>query len=139
MSTVATQDVPRNGIATPWHAGFLAILPTVERHARVVFRYLPPHELEECVAEATAASMIAYLSLVRRGRLYAAYPSTIALFAAKRVQNGRHVGTAQSKKDVLSPLARRSKGFSVASIDDHQPDSLQRWRDILIETRNWTR
>lgn len=96
---------------------FLALVPIVERHARIVFRHLPPVEREEALAEATAAALVAFRSLRRRGLdPVRDFPSQIATYAVLHVKDGRHVGGRCSSTDVLSRKAQRRHGFRVTSL-----------------------
>ena len=50
------------------HHFAVAILPIVERYARMMFSWCNPEEREERTAEAVAAAFVGYVSLVNRGR-----------------------------------------------------------------------
>jgi hypothetical protein len=113
------------------HDGFLPLVPIVERHVQVVFRHLPPVEREECACEAVAAAFQAYLSLTARGQDPFQFPSVIATRAAQHVQSDRHVGGRLNKQDVLSPAARRSKGFRLESLDRLAQGDRDAWREAL--------
>jgi hypothetical protein len=98
-------------------AGFLTLLPVVERHARVMFRGRPAADREEAIAEAVAAAFVSYVRLRARGRHPARdFPSAMAAYAVLHVQNGRHVGGPSSSVDVLSPATQRKHGFRVESL-----------------------
>jgi hypothetical protein len=103
---------PSNGDRSP-HDDFLALSPVVERHARVVFRGLGAEAREEAVAEAVAAAFEAHVALKARDRNPAAFPSTLATYSVRRVQDGRHVGGRRSSRDVLSRKAQQRRGFRV--------------------------
>ena len=70
---------------------FLALLPRVELHARVYFRFLPPDRKEEAVAETVA----------------------LASYAARAVWSGRRLCGQLPAQDVLSEAAQRRHGFQV--------------------------
>jgi len=96
---------------------FLALLPRIETHARVVFRGLPAVDREEAIAEAVAAAYVAYRRLRDRGiDPVREFPSMMASYAVLQVKDGRHVGSKASSKDVLSPRAQRRHGFQVQSL-----------------------
>ena len=115
------------------HDGFLPLVPIVERHVQVVFRHLPPVEREECACEAVAAAFQAYLSLTARGQDPFQFPSVIATRAAQHVQSDRHVGGRLNRQDVLSPAARRSKGFHVESLDQLAEGNGDAWREAVTD------
>jgi hypothetical protein len=113
MSAVAS--LPTQDFAL--HAGFLALLPRIELHARVYFRHLKNHHRrEEAVAEAVALAWKWFVRLARRGKDPAAFPSALASYAAWAVNNGRRVCGQERAKDVLSPRAQRRHGFTVSTL-----------------------
>jgi len=72
------------------HAGFLSILPRIEQHARIYFRYLRCPDLkEDAVVETIALAWSWYRRLVRRGKDVARFVSTLASYAARAVKNHR--------------------------------------------------
>lgn len=96
---------------------FLPLAAIVQRHARIAFRHLPAADREEAVAEATAAALVAFRSLRRRGLDPARdFPSQIATYAVLHVKDGRHVGGRCSSRDVLSRKAQRRHGFRVEAL-----------------------
>ena len=92
---------------------FLLVSPIVERHARIVFRFLRREEREEAVAEAIAAAFQAYVALRSRGRNPDGFPTMLATFAVLHVKEDRHVGGHMSSRDVHSRRARLRRGFNV--------------------------
>jgi hypothetical protein len=103
---------PPNGGHSP-HDDFLALLPVVERHARVAFRDLDVEAHEEAAAEAVAAAFEAHVTLKARDRNPAGFPSALATYSVLHVLDGRHVGGRSSSCDVLSRKAQRLRGFRV--------------------------
>lgn len=102
------------------HRHFLAILPRIERHARIYFRHIKCHvRKEEAVAEAIALAWKWFVRLVRRGKDVSGFVSTLASFAAKAVRSGRRVCGMEKAKDVLSPRAQVRHGFTVSKLPDH--------------------
>jgi len=96
---------------------FLALMPRIETHARVIFRGLAAVDREEAIAEAVAAAYVAYRRLRERGiDPVHEFPSMMASYAVLQVKDGRTVGSRRSSKDVLSPRAQRKHGFQVQSL-----------------------
>ena len=60
-------------VSGDWQAGFLAVLPAVQTHARIVFRKWPVEKRQEAVQEAIAAAAMAYQRLAAQGRLDVAH------------------------------------------------------------------
>ena len=123
--------------AAGWHAGFLAVLPAVQTHARIQFRRLPASEREESVQEAVASACVSYRLLAARGRLRDARPGTISDFAVKHVRSGRHVGGSQDgARDVMSPALCRRRGVCVVSYDANPCGTGgEGWKQLLVSSR----
>lgn len=118
-----------------WQAGFLAVLPAVEIHAKIQFRHLPLERREDAIQEAIAAACVSYQLLAAQGRLHVAHPGTLATFAVKHVNSGRHVGGSQdAARDAVSPVAQARHGFKTASYDRFDDDS-GGWRQLTLADR----
>jgi hypothetical protein len=116
------------------HAAFLAIVPRIERHARVYFRGLKDADtLEEAMAEMVALSWKWFLRLVERGKDAARFPSALAAFAARAVRSGRRLCGQERAGDVLSPPAQRRRGFAVQSLPDCSTLSGNPLEEALID------
>jgi len=123
---------PKNPI---WHAGFLAMLPAIGRHARIAFRHLGPEGREDAVEEVIANALVAYVRLVKRGKADLAYPTVLARYAVAQVIAGRRVGSRLRIGDVLSRYAQRKKGFIVERLDKFD-DEEGVWLEILVEDKH---
>ena len=74
------------------HSHFLEILPRIELHGRIYFRFLRcSQQREEALAEMIALSWKWFQSLVERGKDPARFPSALATFAARAVKSGRRL------------------------------------------------
>ena len=97
MTALITRSPSANAISRTTAGEFLELLPRIERHARLVFRALPPVEREEAVTEAVAAAFVAFRRLRARGLDPAHdFPSLIASYAALHVKDGRQVGSRRA-------------------------------------------
>jgi hypothetical protein len=111
------------------HAGFLALLPRIERHGRVCFRGVKcPHRKADFLAEMAAIAWRWYVRLAQRGKDAGRFPSALAAFAARAVRSGRRLCGQERARDVLSPLAQRRRGFTVGPIPGGRPNG-----DVLEE------
>jgi len=98
---------------------FLVLLPRIELHGRIYFRFLRcPVRREEAVAEMVALSWQWFVRLAQGGKDATQFPSALAAFAARAVKSGRRVCGQEKAKDVLSPLAQRRHGFVVERLPD---------------------
>jgi len=108
---------PRQTPVPAWHAAFLAMLPAIQRQAKVAFRHLDAEAREEAVQEVTAYAAIAFKELWDRGKAELAYPSVLALYGIKRVKIGRMTATPMNSKDVSSTYCQLQKNISLERLD----------------------
>jgi hypothetical protein len=96
---------------------FLAVLPRVERHARIRFRGVRcPHARADAVAETLALAWSWFVALVRWGQDPTRFASVLATYAVRHVRSGRRLCGQEPVKDVLSTRAQARHGFLVASL-----------------------
>src|SRR5262245_55811128 len=96
------------------HVCFLALVPTIETHARMYFRGIRcPVTREDCVAECVALAWKWSLALAERGKDPCAFPRAFAALVARAVKCGRRLCGQERAKDVLSPIAQQRHGFHV--------------------------
>jgi hypothetical protein len=107
-----------NGLSTDQlQAAFLALLPRIQTHGRVVFRHLKcPAQKADAIAEMVALSWQWFVRLVQQGKDPATFPATLATFAARAVQCGRRLARMERPRDVLSPRAQARHSFTVESL-----------------------
>ena len=102
------------------HSRFLEILPRVELHGRIYFRFLRcSQQREEALAEMIALAWKWFQRLVERGKDPTQFPSALATFAARAVKSGRRLCGQERTKDALSPQAQQRHGFLVSRIPDY--------------------
>jgi hypothetical protein len=104
------------------HGKFLAILPRIVQHARVVFRSERPDRKEEFVQETAAVCWLWFGRLVRRGKDPTCFSSSLAGFAVRFVRAGRKLTGAESCQEVLSPWTQSRYGFEVRSLPEGSSD-----------------
>jgi hypothetical protein len=95
---------------------FLVLLPRIELHARVYFRFMTPDRKEEAVAEAVALAWRWFLRLTERGKDVSPFVSALASYAARAVLSGRRLCGQLPARDVLSEAAQRRHGFTVQAL-----------------------
>lgn len=118
-----------------WHAAFLAMLPTIRRHARVCFRHRDPEAREELVQEVVANALNAYVRLVELGKAGIAYPYPLARYGVAQVRDNRRVGCRLNIRDVMSPYCQFNKNVTVERLDKY--DALEeQWLEIVVEDRH---
>src|SRR5262245_46791987 len=106
------------------HAGFLTLLPRIERLARSFFRHMAcPGRRADAVAEAIALAWAQYRRCAEQGRDANRFVVSLALLAARAASSGRRLCGHERAGDVLSPVARMRHGFAVVSLTDLAPVS----------------
>jgi hypothetical protein len=111
---------------------FLAVLPRIERHARISFRHLRcPHQREEALAECLALAWAWFVRLVRRGKNPEAFITVLADFAARAVSSGRRLCGQERANEVLSLVAQRRHGFTVQRLHLYANPPGSRWEEAL--------
>jgi hypothetical protein len=99
------------------HRQFLTLLPRIELHGRVYFRHLRCEQTrQDAIAEIVALAWKWFLRLGRRGKAPNDFPSAIATFAARAVNNGRRLCGMDRPNDVLSPRARHDRRFTASPL-----------------------
>ena len=96
---------------TAWHAGFLAMLPKIRQQASLAFRGLPEVTREDLIEEVVVNALVAYRRLYELGKVELAYPTVLAMYGIRQVNEGRRVGSKLNVKDVSSEYCRQKKGF----------------------------
>ena len=81
--------------------------------------------------------MIAYIRLYERRKLNCAYPTPLAVYAARQVRDGRKVGGKVNVQDVSSFYCRRQKHVTLERLDKWDRDE-EEWLEIVVEDRNAT-
>ena len=119
-----------------WHAGFLAMLPTIRRQLKVAFRHLDPEARAEAVQEGICNAMLAYLRLHERVEVEKAYPTPLAQYAARQIRDGRKVGGKLNIKDVSSGYCQRLKHVVLERLDKWDKD--EGWMEIVVEDKSAT-
>ena len=116
---------------------FVQMVPKIERHARISFRYLKGDHRDEAVQEVLCNCCAAFARLVEQGRAEAATWSSLARFAVAQVRDGRSVGNTQNVKDVTSRHCQQRKQVEVRSLHEWD-DEEEQWREMLVEDKNAT-
>ena len=119
-----------------WHRVFMAMLPQIIAHAKYSFRNLRGEARQDCIQETIANALVAFVALVRRGKMSIAYPSVLAKYATAQINDGRRVGNKLNVREVLSPYAQRLKNFKVDRLDRHDKDDENAWCEVLVEDRH---
>ena len=114
-----------------WQAGFLAVMPAIQSHARSKFRFLNPEQRQDAIQEAVAAACVSYQRLAVRGLLHLATLGSLLAFSVRHVRGHRHVGGVQETlNDLLSPVAQHRHGIQV-----RHPDEDGEWMAVIVPDR----
>ncbi len=72
-----------------WHKAFLAMLPTIVKHAKFAFRSVQGQDRQDYIQETIANTLVAFVALVRRGKMSSAYPTVLARYTVVGTGNRR--------------------------------------------------
>ena len=132
---IAIGEEKRREVAeSEWQAGFLAILPQIERHLACAFRRLNPEAREDAIQEGTVNCLKAYVRLCEQGRSEKAFPTTLVRYAVRHINSGRTVGCRLNVRDPLSRYAQIRKRIHVQRLDRYCRESGQ-WIEAIVEDR----
>jgi hypothetical protein len=96
---------------------FLSIRPRIETHARIYFRHVKCQTTKaDRIAETLALAWKWFVRLAKRGKDATQYPSILATYAVKAVQNGRRLCGQLKAKDVMNERTQRRHGFKVEAL-----------------------
>jgi len=112
------------------------MIPQIVYHARFAFRRLRGQDYQDAIQETLANALVAFVALVRRGKMKLAYPTVLAKYAAAQIKDGRRVGSSLNVQELLSPYAQRLKNFKVERLDRRDKDNEDLWCEILVEDRH---
>jgi len=129
------RPVPSKTSRPVWHAGFLAMLPAIERHAKIAFRHLDAEAREEMVQEVICNACRAYARLAELNKTEVAYPGALARFGVAQARSGRRTGGKRNCRDVLNGYCQMKKDLVVERLD-HRDDENDGWSEILVEDKH---
>jgi hypothetical protein len=112
------------------------MVPQIVQHAKFACRRLRGEARQDFIQETIANALVAFVALVRRGKMSVAYPSVLAKYATAQIADGRRVGNKLNVREVLSPYAQRLKRFWVERLDRHEKDDENAWAEVLVEDRH---
>ena len=118
-----------------WNSAFLAMLPAIVQRARFAFRDARGQDRQDLVQEVIANALVAFVALVRRGKMAIAYPSVLARYAIAQINDGRKVGGHLNCKDVSSRYCQRLKGAVLERLDRFDTTE-EAWQEVLVEDRH---
>ena len=118
-----------------WHAAFEAMVPLIERHAKIAFRHLDAEAREEAIQETVCNACCAYARLVELNKVDVAYPSALARFGVAQTKAGRRTGGKLNCRDILSEYCQQKKKLVVERLDQFDVDE-EGWAEILIEDKH---
>ncbi len=104
---------------TTLHTRFLLLLPRIEAHARVYFRFIRCGDKRtDRNTETIALAWKWFLRLEARGKDAAQFANTFAILAAKAVRSGRRLAGMERARDVMNGHTQQRRGFVVGRLPD---------------------
>ena len=113
---IAFVDSVRSSQTNGWQAGFLAILPRIERYARRALCSLRGEAKEDAMCEVVANCACVYRRLFQRNEVERAFASTLVRYAVAHFYRGRLVGTPLCSRDVYSRRANGDRACTLLSL-----------------------
>jgi hypothetical protein len=102
-------------------ARFQAVLPRIERHARIYFRHVGCADRKaDYIAETVAVAWQWFVRLAERGKDASTFVSALATLAARAVRGGHRICGSEKAQDVLSPAAQNRHGFTVGPLPEYR-------------------
>jgi hypothetical protein len=103
-------------------AAFLAVLPTVLRHARIQFRFVRcAHERDDLLQEVLAYGLKWTRILWGRGKDVRGFPTALAAYAVLAVRNGRRLCGMCKARDAMNRAAHARLGVTCESLPQGEP------------------
>jgi hypothetical protein len=102
------------------------ILPRITKYGRYHFRFEKNRsKKEEAIEEMKALGWKWCVSLNRRGRDPACFPTALALLLVKAVRSGRRLAGKSKSNDVMNPQTQQQKGFLVQRLPLYESSDLE--------------
>jgi hypothetical protein len=96
------------------HARFVLLLPRIELHGRIYFRFLRcPHRKADAIQEMRCLAWKWFLRCVEKGKDPADFVATFVGFLARAVKCGRRLAGMLKAKDVMNPATQHRQNFKV--------------------------
>jgi len=116
-----------------WNRVFLSMVPKIVQHSKFAFRHLRGQDYQDAIQETIANALVAFVALVRRGKMSLAYPTVLARYAVAQIKDGRRVGSSLNCSDVLSPYCQRLAGLTVERLDHREKDDENQWQEAVVQ------
>ena len=98
------------------HSRFMDLLPRIESHGRIRFRFLKPDRKEEVLQELRSLAWLWFKRLAQRGKDAANFLAKFNDFLVRAVCSGRRILGNEKAKDVLCERTQRRRGFQVVRL-----------------------
>ena len=95
---------------------------------------LPEVTREDLIEEVIVNALVAYKRLYDTGKVELAYPTVLAMYGIRQVNEGRRVGTKLNVKDVSSEYCRQKKGLVLERLDRFDKYKGV-WLEAVVEDR----
>jgi hypothetical protein len=99
------------------HADFLTLLPKLQTHAQIQFRFITCRDQRaDKISEVVALAWKWYVRLVEQGKDINRFPMVFVYLVVKAVRSGRRLTGKEKAKDVMNPMTQRRRAFTVKSL-----------------------
>lgn len=118
--------------ALGWQAGFVKLLPQIERLLKRIYRRLDGDHKDEAVQNAVVHCLLSYVRLHAKGRARSVTASTLVWYATLQRRCGRAAVEALNSFEPLSEYAQLRRGFMIRSLHRYDSDTAC-WLEELID------
>lgn len=130
------KSVRRETAPPAWHTKFVEMMPIIENHARIAFRYCRDREArQEAIEETLCNACVACSRLFQQGKADLAYPTVLACYGVAQVKAGRKVGCRLNVNDITSDYCQRRKNVTIERLDTYDMDE-DAWHEIVLEDKH---
>ena len=114
-----------------WHKVFLAMLPAIVTHAKFAFRHVRGEARQDFIQETIANALVAFVALVRRGKMSIAYPTVLAKYAMRpdqrRPPRGQPAQRARGAVERTPRSTRASRSSGSTASTRRRTSGAKRW------------
>jgi hypothetical protein len=113
---------------------YLAVLPRIVRHARIVFRCVRCwHTRQDKIQEVRALCWRWVRQLHRARRKWWTFVSRLADYACRAVKSGRKVAGSISIRDVMNEISQARRGYYIGKFPDIATESANSLTEALSD------
>src|SRR5471030_1209222 len=136
VSMIAPIPSMQTSSETSHHTVFLTLLPRLQTHAQIQFRFIACRDQRaDKISEVMALAWKWYVRLVEQGKDVHQFPTVFVRLVVRAVRSGRRLAGMEKGKDAMNRMTQQRRGFTVKSL----PLSTRRPRQSIYGSVNGQR